>query len=63
MIVMYKKKGFNPDGDDWFWLKYGTNGKVGGCVNCHASVKENDWLFTGAVKYVPLSIAGNWGKA
>lgn len=56
ITVMYKKSGYNPAGGDWFWLKYkpdGTiekEGKVGGCIGCHAAVKGNDWLFTGPVK-------------
>jgi hypothetical protein len=54
--VMYKLAGYNAEGGDWFWLKYlpdGTiqdEGKVGGCIGCHAAVKDNDWLFIGPVK-------------
>ena len=39
--VMYKKSGYNPDHNDWFWLKVladGTvekQGMVEGCQNCH----------------------------
>lgn len=53
ITVMYKSKGYNASGGDWFWLKYGPDGKimkegkVGGCIGCHASVMSNDWLFTG----------------
>lgn len=49
---MYKVKGFNPGGDDWFWAKYSTYGtpmqvgKVGGCMNCHSVQKSRDWIFT-----------------
>jgi hypothetical protein len=56
ITVMYKKSGYDPAGGDWFWLKFkpdGTiekEGKVGGCIGCHAAVKPNDWLFTGPVK-------------
>lgn len=56
ITVMYRQTGYNADGGDWFWLKYkpdGTvlaEGKVGGCIGCHAAVKTNDWLFTGPVK-------------
>lgn len=48
---MYKKKGYNPDADDWFWAKYGPQGKVmnagkiKGCIDCHRA-REN-WLFSG----------------
>ncbi len=49
---MYKMKGFNPDGGDWFWAKYGPAGKVmkagkvQGCINCHRVMQTKDWLFT-----------------
>jgi hypothetical protein len=56
VTVMYKKDGYNAEGGDWFWLKYAPDGtiqkegKVGGCIGCHAAVKNNDWLFIGPVK-------------
>jgi hypothetical protein len=56
ITVMYRQPGYNADGGDWFWLKYkpdGTilaEGKVGGCIGCHAAVQDNDWLFAGPVK-------------
>lgn len=56
ITVMYRVKGYNPDGGDWFYLKYAPagsidkQGKVAGCIGCHAAVKGNDWLFTGPVK-------------
>jgi hypothetical protein len=49
---MYKVKGYNPDAADWFWAKYapdGTvakSGKVKGCIDCHRTQEEKDWLFT-----------------
>ena len=49
---MYKVKGYNPEGGDWFWVKYGPNGKIQaagkpkGCVDCHRAVKDKDWVFT-----------------
>ena len=49
---MYKVKGYNPEGGDWFWVKYGPNGKIEaagqpkGCVDCHMTVKDKDWVFT-----------------
>lgn len=55
VTVMYKVKGYNPDGGDWFWVKYDPNydilaeGKVEGCLNCHGSAKANDYVFTGKV--------------
>jgi hypothetical protein len=47
---MYKVEGYNPDGGDWFWAKYGPDGavedagKVEGCIQCHRT--QEDWLFT-----------------
>lgn len=49
---MYKVQGFNPDEGDWFWAKYGpngkimTSGKVEGCINCHRVREKQDWIFT-----------------
>lgn len=49
---MYKVKGYNPQGGDWFWAKYGPKGKVlkagkvEGCIKCHSVQKSKDWLFT-----------------
>lgn len=51
---MYKVKGYNPEGGDWFWGKYGpdgkitASGKVKGCINCHGVQKTSDWIFTEA---------------
>jgi len=48
---MYKIKGFNPEAGDWFWAKYGPDGKVfaagkpKGCINCHGVQKSKDWIF------------------
>ena len=56
ITVMYRKAGYNPEAGDWFWLKYGPDGKimaegkVAGCTSCHKAVEANDWLFTGPVK-------------
>jgi len=56
ITVMYRVKGYNPEGGDWFYLKYAPDGsidkegKVAGCIGCHAAVRGNDWLFTGPVK-------------
>jgi hypothetical protein len=49
---MYKISGYNPEGGDWWWGKYGPNGEVmasgavKGCVDCHQVQKANDWIFT-----------------
>jgi hypothetical protein len=56
VTVMYKVKGYNPDGGDWFWAKYDPDfkiqaeGKVGTCLGCHTGAKDNDYLYTGKVK-------------
>ncbi|NCO52059.1 MAG: cytochrome P460 family protein [Deltaproteobacteria bacterium] len=56
ITVMYRVKGFDAEGGDWFWAKYAADGaiakqgKVAGCINCHAAVITNDWVFTGPVK-------------
>ncbi len=53
VTVMYKVKGYNPSGGDWFWVKYNANfdtlseGKVKGCMDCHSKAKGNDYIFTG----------------
>ncbi len=52
LFVMYKIKGYNPQGGDWFWAQYDARGKavkvgkVKGCISCHTEVKENDYVFT-----------------
>ncbi len=53
ITVMQKVEGFNPDADDWFWVKFAPDGKpitmekngmtmtlagkVPGCIGCHQS--------------------------
>jgi len=55
LTVMYKIKGYNPDAGDWYWAKYDASGmvqnagRVRGCINCHAAVRNNDYLFSGKV--------------
>ena len=49
---MYKVEGYNPEAGNWFWAKYGPDGKimaegkVKGCIKCHGEVKGDDYLFT-----------------
>ena len=51
--IMYKKAGYNPDHNDWFWLKVladGTvekEGRVEGCQVCHGQARANDYIWTG----------------
>ncbi len=52
--VMYKKEAFDPSNNDWFWASYSpegdvkAEGKVNGCINCHAREKEADYIFSNA---------------
>lgn len=52
LTVMYKVKGFNPEGGNWFWAKYApdgavqASGKVEGCIGCHAKNKAGDYIMT-----------------
>ena len=54
--IMYKETGFNPGGADWFWAKYGPDGKIevegcaAKCIDCHAKKKSNDYVVTGSIK-------------
>ncbi len=56
ITVMFKVDKYNPQANDWFWVKYAPDGsiqkegKVGGCIGCHGQVKANDYLFTGKLK-------------
>jgi len=52
VTVMYKaEEGYNPDHNDWFWMKRladGTveaSGRVDSCQSCH-SASEKDYLMT-----------------
>jgi hypothetical protein len=55
VTVMYKVAGYNPDFNDWFFVKRladGTveaSGRVGMCQGCHAQEAGNDYLFTGSL--------------
>jgi hypothetical protein len=54
--VMYKVKGYNPKGGDWFWAQFRTDGrilsegKIDECIACHAAQKRNDYVYTGKLK-------------
>ncbi|MCG8568521.1 MAG: cytochrome P460 family protein [Spirochaetes bacterium] len=51
LTVMVKVKGYDPENNDWYWIRYGIDGsiqaegKVKGCINCHKIVKNNDYIF------------------
>jgi hypothetical protein len=48
--VMYKVKGFNPKGGDWFWATYsGTgqardSGALTECIKCHQTAWNTDYV-------------------
>jgi hypothetical protein len=52
ITVMVKSQDYNPDGGDWWWAKYGPDGKtlkegkVAGCLGCHGMEKANDYILT-----------------
>ncbi len=47
VTAMYKVKGFNPEGNDWFWAKIKPDGHVdaagkpAGCIGCHLGIPTN----------------------
>lgn len=51
ITIMAKIRGTNPDGGDWYWVKYTPRGKAekagapAGCVRCHGAVQRNDYVF------------------
>lgn len=66
ITVMKKIKGFNPENNDWFWIKFKPNGaimteekygktislagKVDNCISCHKNQFLNDYIYTSFVK-------------
>lgn len=55
--IMYKASaGYNPEHNDWFWVKRLTDGtvEVEGrgqmCQSCHGARKANDYIYTGSLK-------------
>lgn len=49
--VMYKTEGFDPDHQNWWWLKKNADGSVDaagrgqGCINCHMGAPGDDFRF------------------
>lgn len=47
VTIMYKVKGYNPEGNDWFWAKIKPDGTVdaagkpAGCIGCHLGISTN----------------------
>jgi hypothetical protein len=54
--VMYKVKGYNPTGGDWFWAQFKASGKldqegkIDECIKCHEAQKTNDYVYTSKMK-------------
>lgn len=56
VTVMYKKEGYDPEHNDWFWVKYlpdgsvdadgNAVGRVQGCIGCHGGAADNDYVMT-----------------
>lgn len=57
VTTMYKVQRYNPEAADWFWVKHlpdgsveGTaEGRVAGCIECHAARQDNDYVYTGSL--------------
>jgi hypothetical protein len=57
ITVMFKATKYNPQGGDWYWIKYNPDGsvarnrgmmlvgKVQGCIDCHAGAEGDDFVF------------------
>ena len=56
ITVMYKVKDYNPDGCDWYWARFSTEGKGGPegkldmCIGCHKAKAVNDYIFVHQIK-------------
>lgn len=54
--VMYKVPGYDSENNDWWWLKRTADGevegagKVQGCISCHGTASENDYVLTGTLE-------------
>ncbi|MEX2527104.1 MAG: cytochrome P460 family protein [Gemmatimonadota bacterium] len=59
VTVMYKRTGYNPEHNDWFFVKYlpdgsldqtpggmAMEGRVPGCQACHMAKRDVDYLYT-----------------
>lgn len=54
--VMYKASGYDPEHNDWFWLKRNADGTVDAagrdamCIACHSGGADNDYILTGPIR-------------
>ncbi len=55
VTVMYKTQNFNPDHNNWFFIKRIADGTVevggrgAGCENCHGARADNDYIMTSSL--------------
>ena len=51
-IMVKREAGYDPENGDWEYLnatsalKIRAQGKLGGCINCHAAAFDSDYVFT-----------------
>jgi len=70
ITTMMKVTGYNPEGGDWLWVRFGPDskltdeGKVKMCLVCHTAAKANDYIYTGQVTAsgLPASTAPGYGN-
>lgn len=54
--VMYKASGYDPEHNDWFWLKRNADGSVDAagrgemCIACHSGGADNDYVMTASLR-------------
>lgn len=50
ITIMLKVKDYNPEANDWYWVKFSNTGKIAkegkpkGCIQCHGGIKQNDYV-------------------
>lgn len=62
VTIMYKAQGFNPEHNDWYFIKRLASGqldtmpggvpmagRVPGCQNCHGAARQNDYILTSSL--------------
>lgn len=61
VTLMYRAEGYNPDANDWYWIKYNADGttammdmgekkmpiagKASGCIDCHSAAGGDDYAY------------------
>lgn len=52
VTVMLKQPGYDPDNQDWFWVKYMPDGgievagKADNCIQCHQAAPGDDYIYS-----------------